>query len=324
MLRRVRVIANGSAVVEDVEEYGRVYQMFSEMLPAQKRFNNISEGWGGIFGGATLNVPFTADPIPEDGGSREVIVTLLLSFLSQGKYIPLSMLPLSLEVELDDVDAAFEGTGNLWEITRPRLLADVCDLDQALANSYASHVLSGKSLPIYMHGLYSVKAAVLAGSSLFSLPIARGFTRLSTVYVSFWDGATGKWANNFTHPNAQGLNVEELDTLQWNLTLGSDRWPTFDTTSTQESFYRLRLARQAHVGSDSLGISSSLYRTSKFIVAQSLEKAPGGSAHTGVNSRSGAQLSLSFKNLGAITTVHVVLHYEQILNVSAAGAEVLD
>ena len=87
---------------------------------------------------------------------------------------------------------------------------------------------------------------------------------------------------------------------------------------------RLRLARQAHVGSDSLGISSHYYRNNKFIVAQSLEKAPGSSAHTGLNTRSGAQLALSFKNLGAITTVHVVLHYEQILNVSAAGAEVLD
>ena len=163
-----------------------------------------------------------------------------------------------------------------------------------------------------------------AGSSLFSLPIARGFTRLSTVYVSFWDGATGKWANNFTHPNAHQLNVEELDNMQWNITLGADRWPTFDSTSTQECFYRLRLARQAHQGSDSLGISSHLYRTNKFIVAQSLEKAPGSSAHTGVNTRSGAQLALNFRNLGAITTVHVVLHYEQILNVSAAGAEVLD
>jgi len=44
MLRRVRIVANGGAVVEDVEEYGRTYQMFSEMLPAQKRFNNVTEG----------------------------------------------------------------------------------------------------------------------------------------------------------------------------------------------------------------------------------------------------------------------------------------
>ena len=258
LLRRVRVIANGSAVVEDVEEYGRVYQMFAEMLPAQKRFTNISDGWVATYATASLNAPFATDPIPE-GGSREVVVTLLSSFLSQGKMIPLSLLPISIECELDDVNAAFDGELNLWEITRPRLLGDVCDLDQALANSYAKHILDGKSLPMYMHGLYSVKAAVPSGSSLFSLPIARGFTRLSTVYVSFWDGATGKWANRFAHPTAEGLNVEAADTMSWNLTLGSDRWPTFDTTSTQESFYRLRLAHQAHVGSDSLRISSSHY-----------------------------------------------------------------
>ena len=323
MLRRVRIIANSSAVIEDVEEYGRVYQMFSEMLPVQKRFNNISEGWGATYTAGSLDYPFTTDSVPE-GGSRQVVVTLLSSFLSQGKMIPLSMLPISIECELGDADDVFDGTGNLWEITRPRLLADVCDLDQALANSYAKHILDGKSLPMYMGGLYSVRAAVPAGSSLFTLPISRGFTRLSTVYVSFWDGATGKWVNHFSHPNAGQANTEDKDTLQWNLTLGADRWPTFDSTSTQEAFYRLRLARQAHQGSDSMGISSHLYRTNKFIVAQSLEKAPGSSAHTGVNTRSGAQLTLNFRNLGAITTIHVVLHYEQVLNVSAAGAEVLD
>ena len=196
MLRRARVIANGSAVLEDIEEYGRVYQLFSEMLPAQRRYNNISESWGATNATGTLNGPFTVDAIPADS-SRQVCVTLLSSFLSQGKMVPLSMVPITIELELDDADAAFSSSGNDWEITRPRLVADVCDLDQALANSYAKHILDGKSLPFYMHGLYSLRAAVPSGSSLFSLPIARGFTRLSTIY-----GATGKWVNSFTHPNA--------------------------------------------------------------------------------------------------------------------------
>ncbi len=33
VLRRLRIIANGSAVVEDIEDYGRVYQLFSELPP---------------------------------------------------------------------------------------------------------------------------------------------------------------------------------------------------------------------------------------------------------------------------------------------------
>ena len=47
MLRRLRIIANGSAVVEDIEDYGRVYQLFSELLPPQRRFTNSLENWGG-------------------------------------------------------------------------------------------------------------------------------------------------------------------------------------------------------------------------------------------------------------------------------------
>jgi hypothetical protein len=94
-------------------------------------YKNISEGWGATFAAGSLEFPFTMDPIPEDGGSRQVVVTLLSSFLSQGKMVPLSMLPITIECELDDADAALGGTGNLWEITRPRLLADVCDLDQS-------------------------------------------------------------------------------------------------------------------------------------------------------------------------------------------------
>jgi hypothetical protein len=44
-----------------------------------------------------------------------------------------------------------------------------------------------------------------------------------------------------------------------------------------------------------------------------------------VNTRSGSQLTLNFRGLPtAINTIHVVLHYEVAVNVSAAGIEVLD
>ena len=322
MFRRVRLIASGSAVLEDIEEYGRVYQLFSELLSSQRRYNNVVEAWGEGEHVGTLSNPVGAAAIPADS-SRQVVVTLLSPFLIQGKYIPLHMLPLTIEIELADADEGFVGTGNDWEITRPKLVADVCELESSLANSYAKHMLEGKSLPFHTHGLYSLRAAVPTGSSLYSLPIARGFTRLSTVYVTLWDG-TGKWANRFFHPMAAQANIQANDDLQWNLTIGSERWPSFDCESTQESFYRLRLAQQAHQGTDTLSISGFDYRNSKFIIAQSLEKAPGQSAHTGIHTRSGSQLTLNMKNLGATTMVHVVLHYEQIVNLSAAGVEVLD
>ena len=320
MFRRMRVIAKCSATIEDVEEYGRTYQLFTELKSSQRRFNDVCESWGGATHTASLDAPIAVDSLAA-GASRQVVVTLMSSFLSQGKMLPLSMLPITLEIELDDGDAAFAGSGNSWEITRPRLLADVCDLDQALANSYAKHLLDGKSLPIYLDGLYSLRAAVPAGSSLYSLPIARGFTRLSAVYVTFHD--SGKWVNRFYAPLSGAANSTTTDTMQWHLTIGSDRWPTFDAESVQESFYRLRLTQRARGVADTMSISPLAYRNDKFVVAQSFEKAPG-SAHSGINTRSGSQLTLQFRNLGGATMVHVILMYEQICNVSAAGVEILD
>ena len=233
------------------------------------------------------------------------------------------MLPISVEIELDEANAAFTGTANSWEITRPRLVADVCGIDQTLQNSYSKHLLEGKSLPMYMPGIYSVRAAVPTGSSLYSLPLARGFTRLSTIYVTLWDGA-GKWVNRFTHPDNGEPNTTVNDAMSWNLTIGAQRFPQFDCESTQECFYRLRSAAAAHQGSADFSISGANYRRTKFIIGQSLDKAPGMSAHTGVNTRSGSQLTLNFRNLGVSTMIHVVMIYEQVIQLSAAGTEVLD
>ncbi len=322
MFRRLRIIANGSAIVEDIEEYGRVFQLMSELRPSQARYNDIGETWTSGSAAQTLTDPRGSESaIPADS-SRQVCVTLLSPFLAQGKYLPLTMLPLTLEIELGEADDAFSGSGNSWEITRPRLIADVCQLDQALQNSYAKHLLDGKSLPIYTQGLYSLRAAVPTGNSLHSLPIARGFTRLDTVFVTFWDG-TGKWINRFFCPSQPEPNIEVNDATKWNITIGAERYPQFDCESVQESFYRMRQALAAHSGNDMVSMSSHEYRINKFVLGQNLQKAPG-SAHTGINARSGSQLTLNFRNLGDSTMIHVILVYEQIVNVSAAGVEVLD
>ena len=323
MIRRLRIIANGSAVIEDVSDYNRVFQLFSELLPPQRRFTNSLEAWGDESGHqGTLGLPSSTDAIPANS-SRQVCVQLLSSILSQGKLLPLAILPLTIELELDDINAAFQGSSNNWTITRPRLVADVCELDQTLQNSYSSHILSGKSLPFYLNGMYSVTASVPTGSSLYTLPIARGFTRLSAIYVTFTDGAN-KFVNHFYCPMSGEPNTTVEDQVSYNFTIGSERWPQFDVESIQESAYRLRLTTAAHLGNDIFSISGEDYRGDTFIIGQSFEKAPGMNSHTGYNTRSGAQLCLNFKNLGAVSMVHCVLVYDSVLNVSAAGAEILD
>ena len=236
----------------------------------------------------------------------------------------MSMMPLTFELELDELAAALrqnQGTMN-WEITRPRLAASIVDLDQSLANTYASHLLAGKSLPIYTRSLYSVKSSI-PSTQTFSFPITRGFTRLSGVYVTFFDG-TNSWVEKFYSPLAGGGNTLARDTMTWNMTIGSERWPSFDCESAQESFYRLRMLTANHLGNTEYGFSSAEYTTTHFIVGQTFEKAAVRSSHTGINARSGSMLTLNFRNLGAAQMVHAVLVYDQVVNLSAAGVEVLD
>jgi hypothetical protein len=327
MFRRMRVIGNGSAMIEDIEEYGRVFEMFSLLQSSARRYNARAETWGSTdLVSSTFNDPGRSDPIPGNS-ARTVVVKLLSSFLSQGKHIPLNMVPVVIELELSGADDAFDGTGNSWYVTQPRLVADVLTLDNALQNSYASHILQGKQLPYLMHGLYSVRATIPPGSTLYSLPVARGFTRLSTAYVSFWD-STGKFATRFNSvvtPATGSPNTTDSDQCSWNITIGADRYPEFDVSSVQESWYRLGLAQLMHTGKDSFSISPFQYRTDKWVGALSFEKALGQAGHSGVNTRSGSQLTLNFRGLpAAINTIHVVLHYEVAVNVSAAGIEVLD
>jgi hypothetical protein len=234
------------------------------------------------------------------------------------------------ELELDEANAVFIGAANSWYITQPRLIADVLTLDNALQNSYASHILQGKQLPFMMHGLYSVRATIPAGSTMYSLPIARGFTRLSTCYFTFFDSnGGGSWVNYFAAPRTHEVgntdNTTDTDHCSWSIQIGGDRYPEFDVSSTQESWYRLALAQLMHTGSKTFSISPYQYRTTKFIGAMNFEKALGEAGHTGINTRSGSQLTLSFRGLPSyIDTIHVVLHYEVAVNVSAAGIEVLD
>ena len=322
MFRRMRLIANGSAIVEDIEEYGRVHQLWSMLLPSQRRYNDMAESWGGassVVG--TLDSPVTPDPIPANK-TRTVVVHLASSLLAQGKYLPLNMIPLTLELELGDADDCFVGTGNTWEISRPRLLADTCLVDQTLQNSYSQHLLQGLSLPIFHKGMYSVKTAIPTGATLFTFPIARGFTRLSAIYCTLYKD--GKWINQYYSPMAGLANTSDLDTTEYNITLGSERFPSFNVDSHQEAFYRLRLTQLTHQGTDSFSISPEGYRTDQFVIGQSMEKCPGEASHTGVNTRSGSQLSLSFRGLADATMLHVILLYDQTINISNAGCEVLD
>ncbi len=324
MFRSLRIVASGSAELERIDDYGRCHQCFAELLPSDRRYNDVLESWGGKSVVSTLTSPATPDPIGPDS-ERTVCVHLLSGLFSQKRMLPLSYLPLTLELELGEYDDAFDGISNKWHISSPRICCDVLQLDGALANSYASHLLASKTLPIMFQGMHSIKSAIPAGSTEFSLAVARGFSRLRGIMVSmFAEDGTSKFNNTFYSPLAGMDNIAANDTYRFHVTIGSQRFPDFSVDSHQEAFMRLRLSRLIHDGTDSVSISPTGFRNNKFITALSFEKAASQTSHSGQMTRGGSQLTIFMNNTKAATLAHVILLYDAVADISLSGTVVLD
>ncbi len=210
LFRRFRLLAGG-VEIEDIAEYGRYHEMRTMMMSAAEKINEMTEGWGGTADASSVDMDH-ADPIPA-GGERRMLCKFHSSFLNQGKKLMLAGLTaLTLELELGGASDCFAEDGCNYTIIRPTILASVLQLDPAVVSSYTQHLLSGKSLSYNCPATaFCMKAAVT--SSTFSLPISRGFSRLSSVAFSFYTGV-GKQNITFNHPLAGAAPTGDNDLLR--------------------------------------------------------------------------------------------------------------
>ena len=216
MFRRLRILAGGQ-VIEDIDMYNRVYHMVHNLLPAERRFNDYVEGFGVDYDRGDplremthINQGTGPPPIIPFGGNRIVLFPLLCGLFNQTKFLPLRYLQ-GLQIELEVVNTFGEVvlTDNAviqnnwtdqWEITEPQIKCDVITLDNQLDNEYTDHLMQGKGLPInfssFVHSMQSVGA-----TDKPVITMSRSFTRLKTVFVTFyrtpiiyfWNVATGTY-----------------------------------------------------------------------------------------------------------------------------------
>ena len=117
-------------------------------------------------------------------------------------------------------------TSSSWLIEDVRIVADIVTLDNGLQNSYAEHVLSGKSLPInYSTYITSLQSCVFPA---MNVSVTRAASRLKTVFFNF-DGAhstvtnalTGIYKdwNSFQHPMQGAYNFN--NELEFQIQTGS-------------------------------------------------------------------------------------------------------
>jgi hypothetical protein len=205
--RRMRLLA-GNQVVEDIDQYNRVHEMFSIMTASDSRVNTNAEAFGTDWdtNGKHITVldPSIVTGI-ESAQGQTVLFKPLFGLLNQNKMIPLRYCPLTIELELvndfiSPIVSYQAGTANstteftttntslVWNITNVQAKADICTLDNSLDNSYSEHLLLGKSLPInfntYVSQTQSLLSSATQGQQKVRLNVTRALSRLKSVFVT--------------------------------------------------------------------------------------------------------------------------------------------
>ena len=258
----------------------------------------------------------------------------MLGLFNQEKLIPLRYCPIQIELELVNqqtdavsiVPANGFGNGSNWDITDIQCKCDLLELDSSLQNEYASHLLSGKSLPINFSTWNHTNQST-GNDKNFSAHITRAVTRLKSIFLTLHkpDNVTYKQVNDFYHPctNNGALALENEHSYQ--VQIGSKLIPEYPVTSLAESYSQLRKT----VGR-SFKMHSSWYRSRKYIIGLDLEKISG-AGFTGISTKSGDLLTVNFKECDASgnsdsvpSRVFCALNYDCVMNIQDSGIQLLD
>jgi hypothetical protein len=204
--RRMRILAAGQ-LVEDIDNYNRIHEMMSLLVEKDSRINDASEAFGQNWDPQQWrNGQLNADNfsgIPANS-SLQVLFTPFSGLLNQNKMLPIRCAPITIELELVDTfedpiltvpvftgtggDAAISPAGSTssfttaicatnWSINNVQVKVDVCTLDNALDNSYAQHLLSGRSFPISYNTFVS-QMQTIGGQEAPLINVSRALTRL--------------------------------------------------------------------------------------------------------------------------------------------------
>ena len=219
--RRLRVLCQGQ-VIEDIDGYALVHQMFDVLQSKHVRENQDVEGLGISYdsdygknliehpvvkdSGSIVDTPFLNDYYSISGSdTKTVTFTPLCGILSQSKMIPLKYCPLTFEFEVCNnlwdpiishskpgwndsaVEAAFgpvntQGYSGTWQIENPVLTADICRMDNELENQFAQRFLSGQTIPI-SYSTFVYQHQTLSGKTP-SVNITRALSRLKSIFCT--------------------------------------------------------------------------------------------------------------------------------------------
>ena len=365
--RRMRILAAGQ-LVEDIDNYNRIHEMMHTMVAKESRENDAAEAFGQLFDPHKwYSKEQNASNYDGVDPSKNLVVLFkpLSGLLSQNKMLPIRYAPITIELELVDtaeepvisvpsgitpIDLSYATGQELtqancstsWSINNVQVKVDVCTLDNALDNSYAQHLLTGKSLPISYNTFVS-QMQTIAGQDAPLINVSRALTRLKSVFVTLNKDILGdrlklygrrNW-NDFFSP----LSIDNFSRntvkhnpdgeFEFQLQIGSKLFPEYPIRSHNEAYYQLKktLGVQASAVRN-FDITPNEYRDNKFILGTDCEKVLD-AGFAGLNTRAGDLMSVEFKFATNTATrladrIHIVLHSDQILEIRDSGCQVFD
>ena len=258
----------------------------------------------------------------------------MLGLFNQEKLIPLRYCPIQIELELvnQQADAVTTETSNgfqngaNWDISDMQCKCDLLELDSSLSNEYASHLLSGKSLPMNFNTWNHTNQSTGLDKN-FSAHITRAVTRLKSIFITLHkpDNVTYKQVNDFYHPCTDNGQLTLANEHSYQVQIGAKLVPECPVSSLAESYSQLKET----VGR-SFNMHSSWYRSRKYIIGFDMEKISG-AGFTGLSTKAGDLFTMNFKECDALggansvpDRVFCALNYDCVLNIQDSGVQLLD
>ena len=154
----------------------------------------------------------------------------MLGLFNQDKLLPLRYCPIQIALALviSQADAvtseSWEGhqNGVNWYVSNIQGKCCLLALDNSLDNEYASHLLSGKSLPINSNTWNHTNQST-GNDKKSSAHITRAVTRLKSTFITTHKphGVAYKQANYFDHPASNGAQLSLVDEHPYQVQTGS-------------------------------------------------------------------------------------------------------
>ena len=333
----LRVMISGTTT-EDLGDpscsYGRVHTLLSRGLPNEKiRMNGA------------MAFELDATGIPETipaSSSKKILHKPLAGLCHQKVYLPLQFIStagqgLTFEYQIIQTaaDAVNANNGSTsWQLSNVRMYGDVLHVDESLSNTYAKHLLTGKTLTVPMRTYTSLSFQNPSGKEA-TLMIPRTLSRVNAIFLvgrkAAQESHTSKQVNRFCYPSATpavaGNQLLTHKSLQAWLQIGSSRFPAAGQYEGVNRFYYewVKALGLSNSGHHTTQTTMAKYKDDTFIVCWDLETVASSSFQG--TSLAGGSVSITLKGFGqtdaeAPDRWDVILWHDVLASLFDGGCEV--